>query len=875
MAICLLAINKTNAAHLIGGTMQYECLGNDEYKIILTIYKDCFSSTPFDQTADIGFFDAAGTLIYSFDANATVTESIPIELNNPCLTAPPAVCVEKTDYELIITLPPIIGGYDVVYQRCCRNASAINIVNPSIMGSTYQVHIPDPADAICNTSPKFNNPPPTIMCTSYNFNYDLSATDIDGDSLYYFFGNPNHGGTQADPAPSPPLAPPYNNIPWNSGYSTNYQIDAFPQFTLDPNTGYLSGTPINSGFYTFCVNIQEYRNGVLLNEIYRDFLLVITDCEANTHSDFSDEINSSGQNNFCSGTTVTFLNNSTNSSYYFWDFGEPNTNADTSNLISPTYTYQDTGIYNVMLVSNPGYSCADTVFHEFQVYPPINPFFTTQNDQCLPNNQYNLEAFGDFNSNATITWDFGTSTTISNSIGITTQVSFIDTGIQTINLTIENNGCITNYSDDVYIYPFPIADFPEQSIFCDGQYSIQFENNSLNANNYYWNFGDLTTSSDTSILPTPLPYNYPDSGSYNIMLVASQHNLCFDTIFNTYSLHPLVTSFFDKQAIQCLSNNLFSLNAEGIFSSNATFNWDFNTSTSVGNPTQVSYSDTGRHLVTLTIEDYGCSNSYIDTLIVYPNPVLNFDFTPKIGCQPLEINFYDSSFAATPISFNWDFGDGSYSSENSPTHVYQNSGTFDVSLTISTNEGCIDVVNKTLTDTITVHPKPAANFSVNPTETYFFNNVITVKDLTNTYYQEFDFGDGSLFTNQNIAYSYLDTGHYQLSQTVSTELGCKDTLYQKIWIKPDFTVFVPNSFTPNGDYLNDIFTPKLQGVMEYEFQVFNRWGQLIFETDNLETGWDGSSNNSPSPEGVYIWKIKAKTIDYLLYTPSGHVNLIR
>ncbi len=196
-------------------------------------------------------------------------------------------------------------------------------------------------------------------------------------------------------------------------------------------------------------------------------------------------------------------------------------------------------------------------------------------------------------------------------------------------------------------------------------------------------------------------------------------------------------------------------------------------------------------------------------------------------------------------------------------------------MSISTNEGCIDIVNTTLIDTITVHPKPEASFWVYPIETYFFNNVINVKDLSDAYYQEFDFGDGSLFTNQNIEYSYLDTGHFQLIQTVTTEFGCQDTLYQNIWIKPDFTVFVPNSFTPNRDNLNDVFIPKLQGVMEYELQVFNRWGQLIFETDNLKTGWDGSYNNSPSPEGVYIWKIKAKTIDYLLYTPSGHVNLIR
>ena len=106
---------------------------------------------------------------------------IPVTINNPCLQAPPNVCVEEAVYTVNVNLPPIAGGYNIAYQRCCRNQSIVNLTNPSSEGSTYYVAIPESALSSCNSSPYFNEFPPLALCIGEELVFDHSATDPDGD----------------------------------------------------------------------------------------------------------------------------------------------------------------------------------------------------------------------------------------------------------------------------------------------------------------------------------------------------------------------------------------------------------------------------------------------------------------------------------------------------------------------------------------------------------------------------------------------------------------------------------------------------------------------------------------------------------------------
>ncbi|PCJ25666.1 MAG: hypothetical protein COA97_07245 [Flavobacteriales bacterium] len=882
LAVLFTTNKEIYAAHLVGGTMSYECLGNDDYRITLTIFRDCNGSgAPFDAQAPIAIYNSNGNLNNTQLVPFTASTPVPIILNDPCLGVPPNVCIEKTDYIFTVNLPPIVGGYNIVYQRCCRNASATNIITPGNMGSTYMVHIPETSIAVCNNSPTFNNPPPTAMCAGSPFTYDLSATDVDGDSLYYSFRDPFNGGSNAAPAPNPPAPPPFNNIAWAGGYSTNNQIDANPLFTINPQTGFLSGTPTNIGTYTVSFGVKEYRNGIFINEVYRDFLIFVSNCPTVT-AEFSDQINQSGQSGqilFCNGTTVNFTNGSTNSTNYYWDFGDPSTIADTSTLQSPAYTYADTGVYNVMLVANPGLSCSDTAFHEFSIYPALEPSFILPSNQCLLNNSFSFNAIGSNFPDDTITWNFGGSAIPPIVIDSFAQVSFSSSGAKPIELIIQNFGCTKSYFDTIQILDNPIAVFDPQSNFCDGLI-VQFNSYSLNISDYFWDFGDPSITTDTSILALPA-YTYADTGIYNVVLIANQQNLCYDTAYRTYEVFEPINATFSNQPSQCFLNNSFTLNAQGNYNGAATINWSFG---SFGSPltsnspqVQVSFLDTGAHIVNLNIQNHGCSSSYTDTFYVFLNPSINFSLLEDAGCQPFTTFFYDSSSASTPITYLWDFGDGTTSSTANPTHTYLSAGLFDVNLTISTTSGCVETKTLSIPGLITVHPKPESKDKVTPTETYFLNHVITAEDFSNVIYQEFNFGDGSVFTNQYVEYSYLDTGHYLFQHLVINEFGCRDTSYRDIWIKSDFLFFVPNAFTPDGDGLNDVFFPKIWGMdeNEYELQIFNRWGDLFFSSKDINIGWNGTFKNNPVPLGVYTWRIVLKTIDHRIHKRVGNINLIR
>jgi gliding motility-associated-like protein len=667
-------------------------------------------------------------------------------------------------------------------------------------------------------------------------------------------------------------------ILWETGYSTNYQIDANPAFTIDPNTGALIGTPTVLGAYTFNVTVKEYRNGVYLNETYRDLLVYVNNCDINTVAEFSNsssqpgQSGQSGQTAFCTGKTVNISTTSLNATYYFWDFGDLTINTDTSNQHSPSYTYADTGVYNITLIANPDYFCADTVVHQFIIQPALIPSFATPATQCLAGNLFEVNAIGIINTNDTINWSFGNAGTPQTGEGATSQTSYSTTGTYPITLTLKNYGCEESYIDSAKIIEMPTASFSPQSAFCDGL-TIQLDNNSTNNSSSFWSFGDGNNS--TTNTPN---YTYADSGSYTITLIANQQNVCFDTTFQTYTIYPTLTAFFAPQASQCFINNSFTLTAAGIFDINDTLNWDFNgqgNSTSNNTiQTSVSYDSPNSYPVTLTVQDYGCTIIYTDSLRVDIEPSANFTHANS-GCQPLKTFFTNNSISTTPLSYFWDFGNGSTSSAAQPTNTYFEPGTFSISLIVSASSGCIASDTLLLSNTITVHPQPKINYMLNPLETYFINHEIIAEDRSRELLHQFDFGDGNAYTDSIVKHIYAQPGKYVFKYLVTSADGCTNTELQHIWIKPDFLFFAPNAFTPNRDGLNDTFFISTDGLKEYKISIFNRWGEIIFTSNNPASGWDGKLKGKDVPTGIYTWKVTLKTIDALHYKKVGKINLMR
>ena len=195
----------SKATHLVGGEMTYTCLGDNLYEIQLVIYRDCgptnTNGTGFDAVGDVAIYNSNNEQVQLIQISNPVSSTIGDEtVGNDCLELPTDLCIEQGVYNFFVELPAIEGGYQIAYQRCCRNDQIINIDNPEDFGSTFTVHIPG-SDEVneCNSSPTFNSSPPVALCLGDEINIDLSATDSDGDELVYELTTPLHGANDIEP----------------------------------------------------------------------------------------------------------------------------------------------------------------------------------------------------------------------------------------------------------------------------------------------------------------------------------------------------------------------------------------------------------------------------------------------------------------------------------------------------------------------------------------------------------------------------------------------------------------------------------------------------------------------------------------------------
>lgn len=518
-----------SATHILGGEMFYTHLGNDDYEVTLVMYRDCgpgnVNGTGFDPSAELAVYDANGNWLFSEFPQFTAPVPVPVQLNNPCLLVLPVMCVEAAEYEVVMNLPPIPGGYHITYQRCCRTPTILNLQTPDQYGITCAVHVPDANQWGYNSSPQFNLLPPIALCSNDPFLFDHGATDADGDQLSYELVTPWNGGSQFDPMPSPPGAPPFANVPWGLGFSAANAMNTAPPLTIDPLTGELSVLPTALGQYVICVRVQESRNGVLLTEVRRDFRFEVVPCQLAVVSAIQQ------QTSTCDGLTVDFDNQSVNGSSYWWDFGDPNAGNDTSDLATPSWTYSDSGTYTVTLITQPGWPCADTATSVFEVYLPINPLFVAPAPMCMHALPVSLDATGVFGNNAQIEWDLGPNGAMPLMTGDPVMADFTAPGNHAVELTITDHGCTESYTDTVRLYPAPTAAFTPDTSGCV-PLPVQFGNQSTawTPMQYRWEFGDGTTSTQAAPL-----YTYQADGAYDVKLTVMTNSGCVDT---AEAFHP-------------------------------------------------------------------------------------------------------------------------------------------------------------------------------------------------------------------------------------------------------------------------------------------------------------------------------------------------
>jgi PKD repeat protein len=313
-----------------------------------------------------------------------------------------------------------------------------------------------------------------------------------------------------------------------------------------------------------------------------------------------------------------------------------------------------------------------------------------------------------------------------------------------------------------------------------------------------------------------------------------------------------------------------------------TFSWNNGLGSSPG-PHVVTPSVPTSYIVTVT---NSCGVTIKDTVYINFNPPPTVLFNaPVSSCFLSAVQFIDNSTSGNPndqlVSWLWNFGDGGTSTNQNPTHLYPQIGNYSVTLTVTTANGCTNTGVSPVG--VQILPSPTAAFSVNSTLFYLpTESLVTTNQSTGANSYFWTFGDGGTSTQTNPTYLYNLVGNFEIELTATNQYGCKDVAIKNVTTTAD--VVFPNAFTPGNpsggfydinDLSNDIFFPYTSGVVEYQFEIFNRWGELIFATTNIKQGWDGYYKGEIVQQGVYVWKAYLKLNNGKEFNKAGDVTVLR
>lgn len=523
--VFLLASGEVMATHVVGGEVTYTYLGNSVYRFRIDIYRDCINgdvqAISQDNPAYISVFSGNGTRLFSDSINSSSRILIPDNFSNDCINNKPATCLDRITFFKNYTLPENPAGYYLVYQRCCRNGTILNIVNPGSTGATYYCQVPPASltNPIVNNSAVFKNYPPQIICINNPLFYDHSATDADGDSLSYEFCTAFGGGSANDAKPVP-TSLNFPAVSYYFPYSAKLPMGpGNASLKIDPVTGMITGTPAQLGRYVVTVCCHEWRNGVIINTVTREFQFVVTNCSKAVVANIPQL--SSEFNTFivqCKGYTVKFRNLSkgANDTYdaYSWDFGVPGINSDTSHLAEPEYTYPDTGTYLVKLKVNRGSTCTDSIERFVKIYPSFHVDFDHSGLPCpdAPIDFINRTS-STYQPVVSYDWDFGDG---KSSKDFAPQHVYDTGGDYTVILRAQNiKGCYDSSIKQVSIGRFK-AFAGNDTIIVQGE-SIIF--NATGGSFYTWTPAAYLNNPN---IANPIGY-YPDTGRFVYSVhVASQ-----------------------------------------------------------------------------------------------------------------------------------------------------------------------------------------------------------------------------------------------------------------------------------------------------------------------------------------------------------------
>ncbi len=372
----------------------------------------------------------------------------------------------------------------------------------------------------------------------------------------------------------------------------------------------------------------------------------------------------------------------------------------------------------------------------------------------------------------------------------------------------------------------------------------------------------------------------PDTTTvYTLTGVVSGYN-CPATLKQTVVVKPELSASFITPSDEICQGEQLVLNYTGNAGPQAEFSFDWSQEgTLSGNgtgPYTFVFDSAGIQQISLTVSENGCTSQPFNKMItVYRTPESDFTSDIREGCEPVTVRFTNLTGNQSDPDFYWNFGTGESSTEENPVYTFNEPGTYTVYLKVTNNGLCHDT--KTQNAYIQVHALPQADFEPDPQETVLEEATITFNN-SSTSPEQFGslwfFGDGDSSTLKNPTHTYTATGIYNVLLRTTTAFGCIDETSREVIVHPDFSAYAPNSFSPNGDGLNDKFEIVGTGIKKFKLQIYSRWGELLFESNSLEEMWDGTSKGKLVPRGTYVYKMFYTTFLGKSYQKEGTVTVI-
>lgn len=614
---------------------------------------------------------------------------------------------------------------------------------------------------------------------------------------------------------------------------------------------------------------------------------------------------------FTNSTSTTINANTSAVASWSWNFGAT---AGSSTLMNPTITYTNPAnataniTYSATLFATTADGCKDSLTKTLTVYSLPTPNFIS--DSVCLGNQTTLTDISNSNGNpfTLFKWDFNSDgiADVTN-MSLSTQTIFPNFGNNSVTYTVVTTpnstslSCYARITKNVWVNPLPVAALTTNNQCLDTQpVNISGANSNIaigTVTNYAWAYGDGNNSLINSTSPTS--HSYSAAGNYVITLTVTSNKGCTGINTNTVDVWERPYAHFSYTKTCLTKTTTLQAYQEPVSGTIVSYQWDFNNNTSNIEATGIVVTNTflaaGINTVNMVLTtDKGCNNIIPGVVYINYRPQPKFYSPRPSSCAPLCTNIIDSSAALTGPGANsvweWTFGNGqsiTYTNQpgNSTNICYQNSSNFtlksySIRLILKSDSGCVDSITKK--NYITAFPNPKADFDWSGDDGTILTPLVNFTNTSLGYSAyKWGFSDGTPTdsTHRDPSHYYVTdaTVGYNVFLAVRNQYGCKDTTMKVVDIGPNFSFYIPNAFTPNDDGINDTFSGKGIGIKTYDMWIFDRWGEMVYYTNDINNGWNGSikGNKLDTKMDVYQWKVLISDLNNKKHEYVGHVSLIK